>query len=58
MSIEIIVYAAICFAVVATVNYIVGYKVGKQAGIIGERKEQMQRWANRVGEKQVEQNQR
>ena len=58
MSVEIIIYAAICFAVVATVNYIVGYKVGKYAGIIGERKKQMQRWAKRVGEKQVEQDQR
>lgn len=39
MSIEIIIYAIICFAVVATVNYIVGYKVGKQAGMIAGQRE-------------------
>lgn len=32
MSIETIIYAAICFAVVAAVNYIVGYQVGKRSG--------------------------
>ncbi len=39
MSIENIVYAVICFAVVATVNYIVGYRVGKQAGMIAGQRE-------------------
>lgn len=32
MSFEIIIYAAICFAVVAAVNYIIGYQVGKRSG--------------------------
>ena len=32
MSIKTIIYAAICFAVVAAVNYIVGYQVGKRSG--------------------------
>lgn len=39
MNIEIIIYAAICFAAVATVNYIVGYKVGKRAGMIAGQSE-------------------
>ena len=39
MSIEIIIYAVICFAMVAAVNYIVGYKVGKQAGMIAGQRE-------------------
>ena len=39
MSIGNIVYAAICFAVVATINYIVGYKAGKQAGMIAGQRE-------------------
>ena len=32
MSVEIIIYAATCFAAVAAVNYIVGYQVGKRSG--------------------------